>query len=123
MILIALGANQDSPAGRPAETLRAALKALDGGGVAVTAVSRFFASPAWPDPADPPYVNAVAAVTTKMTPRHLLDLLHAIEARFGRERRAANAPRSLDLDIIDYDGRVESPADGPVLPHPRADRP
>ena len=28
-----------------------------------------------------------------------------------------NAPRTLDLDLLDYDGRVEE--DGVVLPHPR----
>jgi 2-amino-4-hydroxy-6-hydroxymethyldihydropteridine diphosphokinase len=30
-----------------------------------------------------------------------------------------NAPRPLDLDIIDYDGRVSLPGEVPVLPHPR----
>lgn len=120
MILIALGANQPSAAGPPAATLRAALAALEGEGVRIVAVSRFYGSPAWPDPADPPYVNAVALVETALSPRQLLDVLHAVEARFGRERRALNAPRTLDLDIVDYGGRVESPPDGPVLPHPRA---
>lgn len=46
--------------------------------------------------------------------------LHAVEAEFGRERRVPNAPRPLDLDLIDYEGRVESPLAGPILPHPRA---
>ena len=55
-----------------------------------------------------------------MTQRQLIDLLHAVELRFGRERRARNAPRTLDLDIVDMDGRVENPPDVPILPHPRA---
>ena len=46
MILIALGANLPSPAGEPAETLRAALKALGTRGVDVRAVSKFYATPA-----------------------------------------------------------------------------
>ena len=120
MILIALGSNQPSAAGPPAATLAAALEALGGEGVRVVAVSRLYASPAWPDPADPPYVNAVARIETNLTPRQLIDALHGVEARFGRERRARNAPRTLDLDIVDMDGRVESPPEGPVLPHPRA---
>ncbi len=46
-----------------------------------------------------------------------MDVLHDVETSFGRERTAKNAPRTLDLDLIDYQGRVE---DGPpVLPHPR----
>jgi len=120
MILIALGSNRPSAAGPPAATLRAALTALAEAGVTILAVSRFFASPAWPDPSEPPYVNAVARIETSMTQRQLIDLLHAVELRFGRERRARNAPRTLDLDIVDMDGRVESPPDGPILPHPRA---
>lgn len=120
MILIALGANQPSPAGLPDDTLRAALALLEDAGVVVVAVSPFHQTAAWPDPSDPPFVNAVARVETDLTSRQLIDLLHAIEARFGRARGARNAPRPLDLDLIDHDGRVESPPGGPILPHPRA---
>ena len=45
--------------------------------------------------------------------------LSGIEARFGRERSVKNAPRTLDLDLIDFGGQVlESP--DLTLPHPRA---
>jgi 2-amino-4-hydroxy-6-hydroxymethyldihydropteridine diphosphokinase len=120
MILIALGANKPSHAGPPIATLRAALAMLAEEGVEVVVVSTFHHTVAWPDPSDPPFVNAVARIATNMTPRHLIDLLHRIEARFGRRRDAPNAPRTLDLDLIDHDGRVESPLGGPILPHPRA---
>ena len=117
MILIALGANLPSQAGAPAETLRAALNALDSEGVQVRAISKFYATPAWPDPHDPPFVNAVAQVETTFEPAALLDALHRVELRFGRTHGARNAPRTLDLDLLDYDGRV---AEGPpALPHPR----
>jgi 2-amino-4-hydroxy-6-hydroxymethyldihydropteridine diphosphokinase len=86
--------------------------------IRVLKVSPFYTSPAWPDPTNPPYVNAVALVQTPMGPAGLLEALHGIEAAFGRERSVANAPRTLDLDIIDFDGRVE--AGPPILPHPRA---
>ena len=45
-------------------------------------------------------------------------LLHGVETDFGRLRSAANAARTLDLDLLDYDGRVLA---GPqlTLPHPR----
>jgi 2-amino-4-hydroxy-6-hydroxymethyldihydropteridine diphosphokinase len=117
MILIALGSNLSSRAGSPADTLRAALAELTQENIRVAAVSPLYETRAWPDPADPPFVNAVARIETKMSPQALLARLHDIERGFGRERRARNAPRTLDLDLLDYDGRVE---DGPpVLPHPR----
>lgn len=121
MILIALGGNRPSSAGAPADTLRAALAMLALRGVRPLAVSRFYRSPAWPDPSDPEFTNAVAAVETDLSPAGLMAVLHEVEAAFGRERRARNAPRTLDLDIVDYVGRVDSGADaGPILPHPRA---
>jgi 2-amino-4-hydroxy-6-hydroxymethyldihydropteridine diphosphokinase len=117
MILIALGANLPSPAGPPAATLRAALRELAQEEVRATAVSPFYESAAWPDQGDPPFVNAVARVETAREPAELLALCQGIERRFGRTSAAANAPRPLDLDLLDYDGRVEDGA--PVLPHPR----
>lgn len=117
MILIALGANLSSPAGSPIETLRAALDALKAEGVHARAVSKFYATPAWPNPNDPPFVNAVAQVETTLAPTNLLEVLHRVEAAFGRTRSVRNAPRTLDLDLLDYDGRVEKGP--PELPHPR----
>jgi len=116
-ILLALGANIDSTAGKPAETLHAALAALTQKDVRIAHISPFYRTPAWPNPADPPFVNAVARIETTLSPVALLAVLHAVEALFGRVRAAPNAPRSLDLDLLDYDGRVE--AGPPVLPHPR----
>ena len=117
MILIALGANVPSPAGQPADTLLAALRELGQRGITVEKQSGFYKNPAWPDPRDPPFINAVARVQTELPPAALLALLHEVETQFGRTRHVPNAPRTLDLDLLDYDGAVQS---GPLsLPHPR----
>ena len=114
--LIALGANIASVAGPPAATLRAALAAL--AGVEVIAVSALRQTQASPDPADPVFTNAAAMVRTRLQPLALLTLLHEVETAFGRKRSAPNAPRTLDLDLLDYDGLVLR--EGPLLlPHPR----
>jgi 2-amino-4-hydroxy-6-hydroxymethyldihydropteridine diphosphokinase len=97
----------------------AALAELGRRGVTIVSRSRFYRSAAWPDPSAPPFVNAVALIETALEPRALLKLLHEVEAKFGRKRGRPNAPRTLDLDILDYEGKVE---DGPpALPHPRLD--
>ncbi len=119
MILIALGANLPSHAGAPRATLSAALEDLKVRGIEIIAVSPFYATPAWPDPGDPAYVNAVARIATDRTPDALMTLLHEVETSFGRKRSTTNAPRPLDLDLIDYAGRVEEGP--PLLPHPRLD--
>jgi 2-amino-4-hydroxy-6-hydroxymethyldihydropteridine diphosphokinase len=116
-ILIALGANIAGPAGPPLAVLKAALAALEKSGVAVLRVSAFYETRAWPNPADPPFINAVAVIQTALEPSVLLAQLHALETSFGRKRSAPNAPRTLDLDLLDYRGRVETGA--LALPHPR----
>jgi 2-amino-4-hydroxy-6-hydroxymethyldihydropteridine diphosphokinase len=81
--------------------------------------SSWWRSAAWPDPSQPPYLNAVAIVETSLTPRVALEALLGLEARFGRRRSAPNAARTLDLDLIAY-GRLAIREPGLTLPHPRA---
>ena len=84
-------------------------------------ISPLYQSPAWPDPNDPPFVNAVARIESTLSPIALLAALHAIEAGFGRRRGVRNAPRTLDLDLIDYNGatRTADKESALELPHPR----
>ncbi len=121
MIVIALGANLPSAAGPPEKSLGAALGVLVDAGIGIVSRSSFYCCPAWPDPSDPPFVNAVAVLSTELSPHDLLNLLHAIETSFGRRRsddvNLKNAPRTLDLDLIDYNGLVQPGP--PALPHPR----
>ena len=67
----------------------------------------------------PNFVNGVAGVRCDLSPHALLEACQAIENRLGRVRpAAANAARTLDIDIIDWDGVRLS--DGLLeIPHPR----
>lgn len=81
--------------------------------------SGWWRSAAWPDPADPSFVNGVVQVRTELAPGAVMTALARIEDVFGRRRGARNAPRTLDLDLIAY-GRLSGDFDGLILPHPRA---
>lgn len=65
------------------------------------------------------FVNTVVLLRTGLPPKELLPCLHAIENSLGRVRGIENGPRTLDLDIVDYQMYV---VDTPqlTLPHPRA---
>jgi 2-amino-4-hydroxy-6-hydroxymethyldihydropteridine diphosphokinase len=121
--LIALGANLPSRTGfEPLATCRAAAAALDGlAGLRLAGVSRWYATmPVPPMAGVPRFVNGVARlVGPACDPAMLLAALQGLEAAAGRERPYPNAPRTLDLDIIDIDG-LRRDAPDPVLPHPRA---
>ena len=120
---IAIGSNLAGRFGEPAAVVAAAMTALESVDIQVVARSSLYRSAAWPDPSDPEFVNAVVAVETRLSPSALLARLHEIETAFGRKRRHANAPRTLDLDIVDYGGMASAGGETPILPHPRmADR-
>jgi 2-amino-4-hydroxy-6-hydroxymethyldihydropteridine diphosphokinase len=95
----------------------AALRELARRGITIEKQSGFYRNPAWPDPRDPPFINAVARVNTELSPEALLALLHQVEVEFGRTRHIPNAPRTLDLDLLDYNGFIQRGP--PSLPHPR----
>jgi 2-amino-4-hydroxy-6-hydroxymethyldihydropteridine diphosphokinase len=120
MILLGLGANLASPEfGAPPRSLEAALALLAERGIRVVARSRWYRSAPVPPSDQPWFVNGVVAVETALEPAALLEVLHAVEARFGRVRRERNAARVLDLDLLAYDERVSAGDERPVLPHPR----
>ena len=66
----------------------------------------------------PDFINAVAKVSTQLSPEALLDALLAIENKVGRARPFANAPRTLDLDLLLF-GDVTMTTEKLTLPHPR----
>ena len=120
MILIGIGANLASPEfGAPPKSLEAALALIAERGVRIVARSRWYRSSPVPPSDQPWFVNGVVAVETALEPAALLDVLHEVEARFGRKRRERNEARVLDLDLLAYDRRVSAAGENPILPHPR----
>ena len=118
-IYIAIGANMSNPK----ETLLALPKRLAAQGIGVIKASSLWRNPAWPEgQGHPDYLNGVLQVSYDGTAQALLTLLLNMETQAGRVRSKKNAPRPLDLDIIDFCGQ-ESMSDALTLPHPRmADR-
>ena len=64
------------------------------------------------------YINAVIEIETQLSPYGLLHICQAIEKEFGRERPYLNAPRTLDLDILFFEGISQNDSEL-TLPHPR----
>ena len=119
MILIGIGGNLASPRyGPPLDTLVAALMALQAEGIQVITRSAWYRTEPVPRSDQPWFVNAVVSLATHLTARDLLAALQRIEKQFGRVRSERNAPRVLDLDLLDYQGQVTDTA-SLVLPHPR----
>ena len=118
-VIIALGSNLSVLPSAPSDILCAALDQFQKSGLSVVRRSSFWGSAAWPDPAEPDYINAVALVEPTHGPRRTLRRLKALERLFGRRGGCVNAPRVLDLDLIAH-GRQVIDAPGLIVPHPRA---
>jgi 2-amino-4-hydroxy-6-hydroxymethyldihydropteridine diphosphokinase len=66
----------------------------------------------------PDFINAVAQLETGLPAERLLAELQDIEARHDRKRSFANAPRTLDLDLLLF-GEAELRSSRLTIPHPR----
>ncbi|MBQ6267974.1 MAG: 2-amino-4-hydroxy-6-hydroxymethyldihydropteridine diphosphokinase [Clostridia bacterium] len=115
--VIALGSNLGDRAGN----LRAAVQALDA--LPQTAVLQcsgvYETAPVDCAPGDGDYLNAAVRLETAMPPALLLGACLGIEASQGRQRPFRNAPRTLDLDLILYEGAAQTDP-WLTVPHPRA---
>jgi 2-amino-4-hydroxy-6-hydroxymethyldihydropteridine diphosphokinase len=102
-------------------TIRSAVAELEAAeGVEVVAVSTLIDTEPVGYVDQPRFLNGVAALDTVLPAPALLDLLLAVETRFGRDRAAvpAQGPRTLDLDLLLYgDAEIDEP--GLRIPHPR----
>jgi 2-amino-4-hydroxy-6-hydroxymethyldihydropteridine diphosphokinase len=63
------------------------------------------------------FFNSIIVLRTNLQPLAFLAFLMGVEKKFRRKRSFANAPRTLDLDIIFFDNRVIDLARLKV-PHP-----
>ncbi|MDX1923483.1 MAG: 2-amino-4-hydroxy-6-hydroxymethyldihydropteridine diphosphokinase [Alphaproteobacteria bacterium] len=118
MIIIGVGGNIPFGSMSVPATLNAALDAFSAYGIRIHKRSSFYHSKPVPASDQPWFFNAVVSCTTELSPQELLRALLSIEQKFGRMRSVKNAARTLDLDIIDYDGKIIFDNELEI-PHPR----
>mgnify|MGYP001484178126 CR=1 FL=1 len=112
---VGLGANL----GEPRRQLTEALTAMSGlPETHLAGHSSFYRTAPLGYEDQPEFLNAVAALDTRLAPGVLLEGLQGIERRQRRERPFPNAPRTLDLDLLLF-GEEQSARPGLTVPHPR----
>ena len=112
--IVAFGANQGDPLGNILKAL-GRLKDF----YSQIAVSSVFRTKAVGGPiGQPDFLNGVVIYSVNDSPIQTMNKLLAIETELGRVRREKWGPRTIDLDLIDYEGVVLNESDL-VLPHPR----
>lgn len=117
---LGLGANL----GDPRATLGQALTLLQDEALHVSACSSLYRSaPVGPVQDQPPFLNAVARLRTRLSPHRLLGRCLQVEQALGRRRRGvpAKGPRTVDLDLLLWGAQVDR-SRRLVLPHPELTR-
>ena len=106
MILLGLGSNLSSSFGDRFQNIDMAVSALEGYGFQVQKKSSYYESFSFPNKKNPKFINIVIAVETHLPPEDLASVLIFIEESLERKRGKKNDPRTCDIDIIDYNGKV-----------------
>ncbi|HUO21494.1 MAG TPA: 2-amino-4-hydroxy-6-hydroxymethyldihydropteridine diphosphokinase [Caulobacteraceae bacterium] len=119
LTLLAIGGNLAGSFGSVREALETAVARLDAIGLPVLARSRWWRSAAWPDPAEPAFLNGVVLTRCDLPAIEILRALRGLEAQFGPREGPRNSPRVLDLDLIAH-GRTVLDTPELTVPHPRA---
>jgi 2-amino-4-hydroxy-6-hydroxymethyldihydropteridine diphosphokinase len=115
-VVLALGSNL----GARLDILQGAVDAVAGlPDVSIDVASPVYETAPVGGPEQPDYLNAVLLGRTTLSPYELLDEVHEVEAAFDRVREIRWGPRTLDIDIITYEG-VHCGDPELTLPHPRA---
>jgi len=80
-------------------------------------VSSYYETPSWPDPTKPKFINIILKLKCYYNPQDLLKICKSIETKLGRKKEKKNAPRTCDLDIIDFNKLVSKKNTKINLPH------
>jgi 2-amino-4-hydroxy-6-hydroxymethyldihydropteridine diphosphokinase len=106
IVYLAFGSNQMAQLQGSVEVIQSSYALLNAKPVHITTFSPFFQTPAFPAGNGPDYVNSVVRAQTSLTAQELMDVLHNIETQLGRERKQRWGARNIDIDLLDYDGRI-----------------
>lgn len=112
-VFIAFGSN----IGDRYETVKRAFELIEENGMKIIKKSNIYETEPYGYKDQPPFINGVILVETELTCREVLERLLQIEKQLGRERIIRWGPRTIDLDIIFYNGEIYNEEDLKV-PHP-----
>jgi 2-amino-4-hydroxy-6-hydroxymethyldihydropteridine diphosphokinase len=106
MILLGLGSNLSSTFGDRFENIDISISYLESYQIKLVKKSSFYQTPSYPDITNPKFINVVIEVSTDLLPEDLASVLIYIEEKLERKRNKKNEPRTCDIDILDYNGKI-----------------
>jgi 2-amino-4-hydroxy-6-hydroxymethyldihydropteridine diphosphokinase len=116
LVYLAIGSNL----GNRISNIELAKFELEKNKIKILSSSSNYITESWPDSSKPNYINIIVKAKTILTPIELLKVCNLIELKLGRVRTSVNAPRTCDIDIIDYNKKILNQKNQQLnLPHPK----
>ena len=118
MIHLNLGSNLNSNHGSRFVNILIAIKLLLEAKLKIVGISNFYETPSYPNHKLPKFINiGLSAKNYELS--KLYKTINLIEKKIGRIKTKKNDPRVIDIDIIDFNGKIKD-SNNLILPHPRA---
>ena len=119
MILLNIGSNLDSKKGNRLFNLKKTLKLISLENIKIISTSSIYETPSYPNNKNPKFLNIGIKVECDDSPECLIKKFNKIEKKLQRIRGVKNQPRTCDIDLIDYDGKILN-SKRLTIPHPKA---
>ncbi len=119
MIYLSIGSNLNSKFGNRFDNIAKTISLLQSKKIKIIKASNFFESPSYPNKKNPKFINIAIEIEYNLSPEQLLKEIFLIEKKMDRKRNLKNAPRTCDIDIIDFKGKISNNKTL-TIPHPKA---
>ena len=119
MILLNIGSNLNTIKGDRLFNLRKTIELIKLENIKITKISSIYETPSYPNEKKPKFLNIGTEVECNDTPRLLIKKFNKIEKKLQRTRGIKNQPRTCDIDLIDYNGKILN-SKQLTIPHPKA---
>ena len=119
MIFLNIGSNLESTNGDRLFNLKKTLVLIGLENIKIIKKSSIYETPSYPNKKNPKFLNIGIQIKCNFSPEILIKKFNKIEKKLQRTRGAKNQPRTCDIDLIDYNGKILN-TKSIILPHPKA---
>jgi len=108
MILLGIGSNLSSKSGDRFTNINLSISILESKFIQILKRSSFYETPSYPNKKNPKFINVVIKVSTNLSIEDFIAALISTEEKLERKRNLKNEPRTCDIDILDYNGKINN---------------
>jgi 2-amino-4-hydroxy-6-hydroxymethyldihydropteridine diphosphokinase len=119
MIFLNVGSSLDSFNGNRFFNLKKTLELIKLENIKIIKKSSIYETPSYPNKKNPKFLNIGLEIKCNYSPVDLIKIFNKIERKLQRKRGVKNQPRTCDIDLIDYEGKILN-SKRLTIPHTKA---